>query len=114
MSEVDRQVAIVRARARADLARMRFGNDVDGLLGRFDLDRIKADVMEVAGEQLDLAKKDLLARLRHWPFVVGTAVSVLLLVLAWKPALAVLRQATRLIGPAITIWQLWSSRHDRP
>ena len=109
----EKHIALARARARADLARLRFGTAFDGLLDRFEPDHLKAEAMDFATEQFNEAKKGLLSRLRHWPFVLGAFGSVLLLVLIWKPALGVAEKAARILGILLPLMQLWRPSNDQ-
>jgi hypothetical protein len=110
MKAAERELEITRARARADLARMRFGNAVNTTLHRLSPDRIKDDVIDAASETLQDAKRDLLKRLRYWPYVIVPMLATLALLFFWRPARALVRhaiQAGSLIWTYRNLWSLW-------
>ena len=108
-SEQERELA--RARERADLARLRFSNAVDGVLDRLTPERLRAEAIEAATDQLEQAKRDLMQRFRHWPLALGSlAAAILAGVLAlifWRPARVAARYAFRLGSMALTLKGLW-------
>jgi len=98
---------IQRARERADLARLRFGNSVTSALHRVTPDRLKQDAIEEAREQLGNARRDLMKRFRYWPVAAGAVGVGILAMIFWTPARVVGRYGARAVGIAWTGWQLW-------
>lgn len=110
MKAADRDLAIMQARERADLARTRFGNTVDATLHRFSPERIKDDVIDAASESFQDAKRDLLRRMRYWPYVIVPMLVTLALLFFWRPARALVRhaiQAGSLVWTYRNLWSLW-------
>ncbi len=106
MTSTEQRREIMRARERADLARLRFGNAVTSALHRVTPERLKEDAFEEAREQLNNARRDLMKRFRYWPVAlvavgVGTAALIF-----WKPARAIAQKGARVAGLAWTGWQL--------
>ena len=95
MSRSDKERELIRARERADLARMRFGNAVTGVLERLTPDNLRAEAIEVVSEQLELAKHDLLKRFRHWPLMVAAIGVAGVAITFWRPARVVAGYAQR-------------------
>ncbi len=113
MSTADKDREIARARERADLARMRFGNAVNGVLHRLTPDNLRAEAIEVVSDQLEQARHDLLQRFRHWPLA-AAAISVAgAAVLFWRPARVVARYALRVASIAWSTRDLWRKKNDR-
>ncbi len=104
-SEERREIA--RARERADLARLRFGNAVTSALHRVTPDRLKADAIEEAREQINNARRDLMKRFRYWPVALGAVGVGAAALIFWKPARVVAQYGARAVGLAWTGWQLW-------
>ncbi|MBO9576225.1 MAG: hypothetical protein J7494_10840 [Sphingobium sp.] len=115
MSRSDRERELARARERADLARLRFGNAVHGVLERLTPDRLRAEAIEAATDQFEQAKRDLMHRFRHWPIVLGSVAAGLLALLFWRPARVALRYGLRAVSIATAVKNLWrpSNEQDR-
>ena len=104
MTREEEQREIARARERADLARLRFGNAVSGVLDRLHPDHLRAEVIEIATDQLDQTRRELLQRFRHWPALMGAAAAAGLAITFWRPARVAAGYAVRVAG------FLWSTR----
>jgi hypothetical protein len=113
MSKANKDREIARARERADLARMRFGNAVSGVLQRLTPDNLRAEAIEVVSDQLEQAKQDLLQRFRHWPVAVATIGAAGIALIFWRPARVVARYALRLASIAWSTRDLWRKKNDR-
>jgi len=113
MSKADKERQIARARERADLARMRFGNAVSGVLHRLTPDNLRAEAIEVVSDQLEQAKNDLLKRFKHWPVALGTVAAAALAVLFWRPARVAARYALRAATIAWSMRDLWRPKNGR-
>jgi hypothetical protein len=113
MSKSDKDREIVRARERADLARMRFSNAVTGVLQRLTPDNLRAEAIEVVSDQLEQAKHDLLRRFRHWPVAAATIGAAGVAVIFWRPARVVARYALRVASIAWSTRDLWRKTNDR-
>ena len=113
MSKANKEREIARARERADLARMRFGNAVNGVLHRLTPDNLRAEAIEVVSDQLEQAKLDLLQRFRHWPVMVATIGAAGAAVIFWRPARVVARYALRVASIAWSTRDLWRKKNDR-
>jgi len=107
LTEREREREIARARERADLARMRFGNAVTGVLDKLRPDRLRHELIEVASDQFELAGRDLLKRFRHWPAALGAAGVAALAIIFWKPARVAAGWAVRLASFAWSTRDLW-------
>ena len=107
MSNDTRDRDIARARERADLARMRFGNAVNGVLARLSPDRLRAEAIEAAADQFQQARRDIMLRFRRWPVVAIPLAAASLAILFWQPARRVARWGVRLASLAWTTRQLW-------
>ena len=113
MSKGERERELARARERADLARLRFGNAVNGVLERLTPDRLRSEAIEAAADHLEQAKRDLMQRFRHWPFALGSLAIGLLAFIFWRPARVAVRYVLRLGSIAWTMRDLWR-RTDEP
>lgn len=111
MSKANKEREIAKARERADLARMRFGNAVNGVLQRLTPDNLRAEAIEVVSDQLEQAKNDLLQRFRHWPVALGTVAAAGLAVLFWRPARVAARYVMRAAMLAWSMRDLWRSKN---
>ena len=109
MARTEQERELARARERADLARLRFGNAVNGVLERITPDRLRAEAIEAATDQFEQAKRDLMQRFRHWPIAIGALAAALLTLIFWRPARVALRYAFRLGSMALTLKGLWRS-----
>lgn len=110
MSQHQDQRKIAKARERADLARLRFANSLDGTRRRLSPDRLKADARIAVSDKIQETKDDMRRTVRKHPVMVGTAAVGTLALLFWKPA-----RATALMGLHIAelVWfnrNLWRSR----
>lgn len=107
MSRDETEREIVRARERADLARLRFGNAVNGVLDRLTPDRLRAEAIEVATDQLALAKQDLMQRFKHAPLAFASLAAGIGALMLWKPARDAGRFAFRLASFAWATRGIW-------
>lgn len=116
MSQADKERELARARERADLARLRFTNAVDGVLDRLTPHRLRAEAIEVVTDQFEEAKRDLMARFKHWPVAVAAFGAALVALIFWRPARVAAEYAVRLSSIAWTLRDLWRSKdeQDRP
>jgi hypothetical protein len=112
MSKTDHDREVARARERADLARMRFSNAVSGVLDRLTPDRLRAEAIEVAADQLQQAKHDLLERFRHWPVAAASIGAAGLAIIFWKPARVAARYGLRIASIAWSTRDLWRRKND--
>ncbi len=110
MSKAQRERDLAQARERADLARLRFGNAAQDLIGAFSPDRLKARTFEAASQQFQTARQELMQRLRHWPVLfAGAALGVGALIF-WRPGRKAARYALRLGSFAWATRDLWRRR----
>ena len=107
MSKSDEQRDIDRARERADLARLRFGNAVNGVLQRLAPERLTADVVEAATDQIQNAKRDLLQKFKHWPVVAASIFLAAAAMAFWRPARVVGSYAFRLASVVLATQKVW-------
>jgi hypothetical protein len=111
MKEADR-LALIEARERADLARMRFGNAFDGVLRRVAPERLRADALDAASGQFETMRRQLLERIRHWPFALGLLAAALLLTIFWRPARRLGQRALHLAEFGWAIQRLWRRTNE--
>jgi type VI protein secretion system component VasF len=112
MTNHEKQQRIHQARERADLARLRFSNAVDGVLERVAPQRLTADVLDAAGEKLDDARRDLMQRFRYWPVLVGGLVLAAAAMAFWSPARLVGRYVMRIGSFALATQNLWRPKNE--
>ncbi len=107
MSKAERERQIARARERADLARLRFGNAIDGVLDRLTPDRLRAEAIEIVADQFEQTRHDLIERFRRWPIAVAAAGVAMAVFTFWSPARVLVRYAMRLASIVWTTRDLW-------
>lgn len=112
MSREEQRREIARARARADLARLRFSNAVDDALDRIAPDRLRRDAVEFAADQVEDAWRELVRRFPYWPLALGALGAGVAAMIAWQPARTAARHAVRLIELVWATRQFWSRTND--
>lgn len=104
---------IMRARERADLARLRFANAFNGVLGRISPDRLRQDAIEIATDQIEDTWHAFLKRFPRWPVAVATLGASVAAMIIWKPARVAVRHALRGVELLWAVQQLWRKTDER-
>lgn len=86
MTGPEPRTQIARARARADLARLRFASSVRGARQRLAPARIKEDALVAASDRVEAARADARRTLMRHPLVAASSIAGLVAILFWKPA----------------------------
>jgi len=110
MSGTQSERDIALARERADLARLRFGNATQDLIGAFSPDRLKARTIEAASQQFHNARHDLMRRVRHWPLAFAGGALVVGALIFWRPGRKAARLAMRVGSIAWATRNIWRPR----
>ncbi len=113
MTQDEQRRALARARERADLARMRFGNAVNAALDRISPDRLKQDAIEIATDQIEDTWHAFIKRFPYWPLAAATLGAGIAAIFIWRPARIAVRHAARGVELAWAVRQLWSQSNER-
>jgi hypothetical protein len=107
MSKSDQDRQIARARERADLARLRFSNAVSGVLDRLTPDRLRAEAIEIAADQLEQTRRDLMQRFRYWPVAAASVAAAGVTIAFWRPARVAARYGLQIASFVWSTRNLW-------
>lgn len=113
MTRDEQRREIARARERADLARLRFGNAVNAALDRISPDRLRQDAIDIATDQIEDSWHAFIRRFPYWPLAVASLGASIAALIIWRPARVAVRQAVRGIELFWAARQLWSQTNER-
>ncbi len=82
----DPALRLIRARERADWARLRFHNSLKSTQERLSFGRLKEDALLAANDRAQELRQDMRETVRRHPVMTASAIVGLIAVMFWKPA----------------------------